>query len=107
MHFCAKIHDQGQMLGLVTCSEHKKISDEPHNERTWRALQVSLLGQSQKIQQETRRLLKIAARAATFSAFAPLFTGQEDKVVTFLDDDEGGGDVNTTCEETASGHDLA
>ena len=27
--------------------------------------------------------LKIAARAATFSAFAPLFTGQEEKVVTF------------------------
>ena len=25
MHFCARIHDQGQMFGLITCSEHVKF----------------------------------------------------------------------------------
>ena len=37
----------------------QEMSDEPHNQRTWRASQVSLLGQSQKIKLETRRLSRL------------------------------------------------
>ena len=48
MHICARMHDRGQILGLITCSEHKK-NYEPHNQRTWQESQVSSLGQIRKI----------------------------------------------------------
>ena len=51
--------------------------------------------------------LKIAARAATFSEFGPLFTETSRPSGAVSDDEEGGGDVNASCTETASGDDLA
>ena len=51
--------------------------------------------------------LNIAVRVDTFSEFALLFTGTGRPDAAVSDADESGGDVETTCAETASGHDLA
>ena len=51
--------------------------------------------------------LNIAVRVDTFSEFALMFTGTGRPDAAVSDADESGGDVETTCAETASGHDLA
>ena len=88
MHFCARIHDNGQMLGMITCIEHRKFCNEPHNQRTWQESRVSSLGQIQKPGDKTS--LEIAARATTFSEFALLFTGTDRPGGATSDDDETG-----------------
>ena len=104
MHFCARIHDHGQMIGLITCCEHGNFLT---NQWTWRASRVSLLGQSQEIYLETRHLSKSQREQPPFSEFALLlFTWagrRQDGAVS--DDDESGGDVNRACAEAVSEHD--
>ena len=105
MRFCARFHDHGQMLVLI--SEHRNFLTNGTTSRTWPASPVSLLGQSQKIQLETRRLSRLQPELPHFSQFALLFTGAGRPGDAVSDADESGGDVNATCTETASRHNLA
>ena len=75
MYICARIHDRGQMLGLITCREHGKFLTNHTTSGPGERRKSRCLGQSQKIQSGDKTLLKIAARATMFSDFAPLLTG--------------------------------
>ena len=80
IHFCARIHDHGQMFGLIVMRT-QEFFYEPHIKQTWRESRVSLLGQTQKIHLETRHLLKSPLELPRFPSSHCCSQGLTDQVV--------------------------
>ena len=106
MHFSAKVYDHRQKLGLITCNEHRKfltnhITSGP-SERCESCCSARVRGSNRR-----QHVSQDCSSGCRLSEFALLFTKTRRPSGAVSDDDESGGDVNTTCAETASGHNLA
>ena len=109
MHFCAGIHDHGQMLGLITRCEHRKILTNHISSWSGENRESRCSGRLRRSAWRQDISQQIAARTTTFSEFALLFTGVDRPGGTTSGGDETEVDVNTACaeEEEFSGHDCA
>ena len=106
MHFCARIHDHGQMLGLITCSEHRKFLTNHITSGLGKSRESRRSG---RFRRSTWRedVSRSPPEPPRFPSLPCCSQGQTDQVVPFQTMTKPGSDVNTTCVEETSGDDFA